>query len=137
MSIHHLIHSHFIFLLVIPVLLLIYVLIKKARNIEVPKEISKEKFDTTIVEKMVDVPNSENSMFNIWPYVNDLKKANIISKKIEEDKLVHKVYRNATFEHILLNTEKENHFLVIVANLNKHKVKGYYLIDLPNSEYSL
>jgi hypothetical protein len=76
-------------------------------------------------------------MFNIWPYVNDLKKVNIISKKIEEDKLVHKVYRNADFEHILLNTEEENHFVVIVVNLNKHKLKGYYLIDLTNGEYSL
>jgi hypothetical protein len=137
MSIHHLIHSHFIFLLVIPVILLIYVLIKKTRSKEAPKEISKEKFETTRVEKMIDVPNSELSMFNIWPYVNDLKKANILSKKIEEDKLVHKVYRNSDFEHILLNTEKENHFVVIVVNLNKHKLKGYYLIDLTNGEYSV
>jgi len=137
MSIHHLIHSHFIFLLVIPVILLIYVLIKKTRNKEAPKEISKEKFETTMVDKMIDVPNSEHSMFNIWPYVNDLKKAHIVSKKIEEDKLVHKVYRNANFEHILLNTEKENHFVVIVANLKKHKIKGYYTVNLPNSEYSL
>lgn len=137
MSIHHLIHSHFIFLLVIPVILLIYVLIKKTRNKEAPKEISREKFETTRVDKMIDVPNSELSMFNIWPYVNDLKKANILSKKIEEDKLVHKVYRNADFEHILLNTEKENHFVVIVVNLNKHKLKGYYLIDLTNGEYSV
>lgn len=137
MSIHHLIHSHFIFLLVIPVILLIYVLIKKTRNKEAPKEISREKFETTRVDKMIDVPNSELSMFNIWPYVNDLKKANILSKKIEEDKLVHKVYRNADFEHILLNTEKENHFVVIVVNLNKHKLKGYHLIDLTNGEYSV
>jgi hypothetical protein len=137
MSIHHLIHSHFIFLLVIPVILLIYVLIKKARNKEAPKEISKEKFETTMVDKMIDIPNSEHSMYNIWPYVNDLKKAHIISKKIEEDKLIHKVYRNANFEHILLNTEKENDFVVIIVNLNKHKVKGYYLIDFPNSDYPL
>lgn len=137
MSIHHLIHSHFIFLLIIPVLLLIYVLVKKTRNKKAPKEISKEKFETTIVDKMIDVPNSEHSMFNIWPYVNDLKKAHIVSKKIEEDKLVHKVYRNADFEHILLNTENENHFVVIVVNLNKHKLKGYYHINLPNGEYSL
>lgn len=137
MSIHHLIHSHFIFLLIIPVILLVIVIVKKTKNQDIPKKITKEKYESTLVGKMVDVTNSEKSMFNIWPFVNNLKKANLIPRKIEEDKLVYKIFRSSNdhFEHILLNTEKENHFVVIIANLNKHKIKGYYPVDLPSKEY--
>lgn len=139
MSIHHLIHSHFIFLLIIPVVSLIYIIVKKVRNQEAPKKITKEKYESTMINKMIDVTDSEKPMFNIWPYINDLKKVRIIPKKIDESNIVHKVYRNTDehFEHILLNTDKRNKYVVIVANLNKHKVKGYYIVDLPNQEYSL
>ena len=137
MSIHHLIHSHFISLLLVVVILLVFVIIKKIKNQDAPKKMTPEKYNSTMSSKMVDVTNSEKAMFNIWPFINDLKKAKILPKKIDEDKIVHKVYRNENFEHILLHTKKENHFIVIVANLNKTKVKGYYLIDLPNGEYNL
>ncbi len=137
MSIHHLIHSHFIFILLITVILLVYVIVKKIKNQAAPKIITLEKYKATMVSKMIDVTNSEKPMFNIWPFVNGLKKIKILPKKLDEDKLVHKVYRNETFEHILLNTENENHFIVIIANINKTKIKGYYLINLPNNDYNL
>jgi len=76
-------------------------------------------------------------MFNIWPFVNELKKAKIVSKKINEKDLVYKVYRNfeENFEHILLTTEKDNHYLVVLVNLNKNKIKGYFPLELTN-EYT-
>ena len=76
--------------------------------------------------------SSSDSFFNIWPYVSELKAAKILSKKIKESELVHKVYRNSTedFEHILLTTEKENHFVKVVVDRNKKKAMGYLFLDL-------
>ncbi|MFC6265567.1 MULTISPECIES: hypothetical protein [Flavobacterium] len=81
---------------------------------------------------MTEISISNDSFFNIWPYVSELKAAKILSKKIKESELVHKVYRNSTndFEHILLATEKENHFVKVVVDKNKKKAIGYLLLDL-------
>lgn len=80
--------------------------------------------------KEISIPN--DNYFNIWPYVSELKAAKILSKKVKESELVHKVYRNSTedFEHILLATEKENHFVKVVVDKNKKKALGYLILDL-------
>jgi len=82
--------------------------------------------------EMTEISVSNDSFFNIWPYVSELKAAKILSNKIKESDLVHKVYRNTNqdFEHILLTTEKENHFVKIVVDRNKKKPMGYLLLDL-------
>lgn len=85
-----------------------------------------------MVHGMREISVTNDSFFNIWPYVNELKAAKILSKKIKESELVHKVYRNSTedFEHILLATEKENHFVKVVVDRNKKKPMGYLLLEL-------
>lgn len=109
----------------------------KLKNKKGPKELSKEKFESTIKGKMVDATDELKAMFNIWPFVNNLKRVKIITKKIDENQLVYKAYRdiNNEYEHILLNTEKENNYIVIVVDLTKKKAKGYYKLDLKN-EYN-
>jgi serine/threonine-protein kinase RIO1 len=85
-----------------------------------------------MIGKMTEITSSDQNIFNFWPYISKLKSAKVLSHKIKESKLVHKIYRNSTedFEHILLSTEKENQFVVIVANKNKKKTVGYFLHDL-------
>lgn len=85
-----------------------------------------------MAEGMTEISVSNDLFFNIWPYVSELKAAKILSRKIKESELVHKVYRNSTenFEHILLATEKENHFVKVVVDTNKKKAMGYLFLDL-------
>ncbi|MDW8849543.1 hypothetical protein SD960_05515 [Flavobacterium sp. MMLR14_040] len=94
--------------------------------------ISKEKYNSAINEEMAEISVANDSFFNIWPYVSELKAAKILSNKIKESDLVYKVYRNSTedFEHILLTTEKENHFVNVVIDRNKKKAMGYLFLDL-------
>ena len=138
MTIHNHIHLHFISLFAITAFLCAIVLIKKTRNKKAPKLLSKEKYNTTIDGKMEEMIRSEVIIFNIWPYVDKLKSKKIVSKKIKEQDLINKIYRNSTgeFEHILLSTEQENHFVVIVVDRSKKKIMGYFLLDL-NGEYNL
>ncbi|MEG2100222.1 hypothetical protein [Flavobacterium sp. FlaQc-28] len=132
MTIHHFLRLSFIAIFVVTALFCIYFIIKKQRNKKGPKLLTSEKYNSTMIGKMTEIKVSDQNIFNIWPYVSKLKTAKILSHKIKESQLVHKVYRNSTenFEHILLSTEKENHFVVIVANRNKKKTIGYFLYDL-------
>lgn len=131
MSIDKLIHLHFLSLYVLVLIIFLIVLYKKMNVKKIPKKLTQEKYNATIIGKMVEVEDSEKSMFNIWPFVNKLKRAQILPKKFNESLLINKIYRdsNNDFEHILLNTEKENHYVVIVANLTKKKIIGYLLVD--------
>lgn len=81
---------------------------------------------------MTEISVSNNSVFNIWPYISELKAVKILSNKVKESDLIHKVYRNSTndFEHILLATEKENRFIKVVVDRNKKKPMGYLFLDL-------
>jgi hypothetical protein len=134
MTINRLIHLHFISLYLIGVIIFIVVIYRKLKNKKGPKELSREKFESTIIGKMVEIKDDMKTIYNIWPFVNNLKRVKIITKKIDENQLVFKAYRdtNNKFEHILLTTEKENNFIVIVVDLTKKKVKGYYKLYLKN-----
>ncbi|MEO8253243.1 MAG: hypothetical protein ABI554_02565 [Flavobacterium sp.] len=96
--------------------------------------LEKENYSAATVGKMIEIPTTDPSIFNIWPYVSQLKSAKILSNKIKEHELVSKVYRdvNDEFEHILLATEKENHFVVLVVDRNKKKMLGYFILDSNN-----
>lgn len=129
---HHYLRLTFILLFVITSLFCVYFIIKKRRNKKAPKLLSTEKYNSTITGEMAEISVSTDSFFNIWPYISELKAARILSNKIKESQLIHKVYRNSTenFEHILLATEKENHFVEVVVDRNKKKAMGYVLLDL-------
>jgi hypothetical protein len=139
MTIDKLIHVHFLSLYVLAVGIFIVFMYRKLKYKIGAKELSNEKYQSTLTQNMIDTTEEEGKiMFNIWPFVNELKKIKLLPKKIDEAQLVYKVFRdsNDEFEHILLNTEQENHYIVIVVDLNKKKAKGYYNLNL-QSEYSL
>lgn len=134
----HPLHLSFILLFVITALFCAFIIIKILRTKKVPKLLTEEKYRSTLMGRMLEVSNKDITIFNIWPFVSQLKTAKILSHKIKERELIYKVYRNATedFEHILLATEKENNFVVIVVDKNKNKTMGYYLIN-QGREYDL
>lgn len=138
MTIHHHIHLSFILLFAVTAFFCVLVIIKKMNHKKRPKLLEKEKYNSTITEKMLEIKTPDTAMYNIWPYVSRLKTAKILSHKVKERELVYKVYRNSTeeFEHVLLSTEKENNFIVIVIDKIKKKIVGYSLLE-PNGEYGL
>ncbi|KAF2336443.1 hypothetical protein [Flavobacterium daemonense] len=128
--VHHFHLSLFIMLLVSASLCVLAVIIKM-RNKKGPKLLEKEKYNATMTEKMVEVKNTDSSIFNIWPYVSKLKSAKILSKKIKDHDLIYKIYRDSSekFEHIILSTEDKNNFVTIIVNKKRKKTLGYSLLD--------
>ncbi|MTH17837.1 hypothetical protein [Flavobacterium sp. LC2016-01] len=131
MAMHHYLRLTFILLFVVTSFIVVYFVIKKRRNRKVPKLLSKEKYPS-VLEEMKEISVANDHFFNIWPYVSELKAAKILSNKIKESELIHKVYRNSAnnFEHVLLVTEQENHFVEIVVDRNKKKAMGYLFLNL-------
>jgi len=88
---------------------------------------------------MNDITNVEiDNPIDIWSYVKELAENKIVSRTVYERELVEKVYRNNenSFDHILLPTEKNNFYIVIVVDLKNNKICGHRALDL-NIEYSI
>ncbi len=118
--------------------LCVLAVIMKMRNKKGPKLLEKEKYNSTMTEKMVEIKSTDSNIFNIWPYVSQLKSAKILSAKIKDHDLIYKIYRDSSekFEHILLSTEDKNNFVTIIVNKKRKKTIGYSILD-SNKRYDL
>ena len=97
-----------------------------------------EEYKSTLGKKMIDVTQTVEPVIDIWPYIKQLVEENIILSYVFDNELVEAVYRNSenTFNHILIPTEKENIFIVLVLNLALVQLVGYYRLDL-EQEYRI
>ncbi|WP_343696181.1 hypothetical protein [Flavobacterium sp.] len=125
-------------MLVVTASLCVLAVIIKMKNRKGPKLLKREKYNSTVTEKMVEVKKTDSNIFNIWPYVSRLKSAKILSRKIKDHDLIYKIYRDSSekFEHILLSTEDENNFVTIIVNKKRKKTIGYSFLD-SNERYDL
>lgn len=101
-------------------------------------ELTETEFKSTFGDKMIDVTETAEASLDIWPYVELLNKMGVVEDIVYQDELIEYVYRNDTlsFDHVLLSTSLANHYLVIVVDLPRTEVKGYYKLNL-NDLYGL
>ena len=134
----HPVHLSFFIIFAITASLCALIIMLKMSRKKRPKKLEIERYNATMTSKMTEIVTTDGSIFNFWPYVSQLKSAKILSNKIKEKELVHKVYRDANqeFEHIMLATENENNFIALVVNRNKKKITGYSMVDA-HGNYSL
>lgn len=101
-------------------------------------ELTPEDFRSTFSKKMIDVTDTADADVDIWPYVEELADEKNASNFVPENSLVKVVYRNSasTYDHVLLPTEKQNIFLVIVVDLLDDIILGHYWMDI-EKEYGL
>ncbi len=118
-------------MLIVTASLCVLAVIIKMKNKKGPKLLEREKYNSTLTEKMEEVQKTDSNIFNIWPYVSKLKSAKVLSKKIKDNDLIYKVYRDSSqkFEHILLSTEDKNNFVSIIVNKKRKKTIGYSFLD--------
>jgi hypothetical protein len=124
-------HLYLFIMFVVTASLCVLAVIIKMKNKKGPKLLEREKYNSTLTEKMVEVKKTDSNIFNIWPYVSRLKSAKILSKKIKDHDLIYKIYRDSSdkFEHILLSTEDKNNFVTIIVNKKRKKTIGYSFLD--------
>ena len=92
------------------------------------QELTEEAFRSTFGNAMLDVTESIESTVDIWEYVGELYVDEVVSEYVVANELVEKVYRNdsSTFDHVLLPTENQNVYLVIVVDLINETVFGHF-----------
>ena len=102
------------------------------------RELTEEEFRSTFGDAMLDITESIDSTVDIWEYVGELYVDELVSEYVVANELVEKVYRNdtSTFDHVLLPTENQNVFLVIIVDLLKENVFGHFWLDM-EKEYGL
>ena len=99
-------------------------------------ELSEEQFNNTFSGKMIDITETAEPTIDIWPYVQLLLKDNIVTNYIYDNELVEKVYTDEAghFHQVLLPTEIENVFIVIIIDTKEKNIIGYFRLDL-NKKY--
>jgi len=100
--------------------------------------LSNQEYNTTFKSPMLDVTATAQPVVDIWPYVDLLVQTKVVSPYVFHNELIACVYRNgnATYDHILLPTDSEHRFIVVVVNINQATIYGYYLLDLAQ-EYGI
>lgn len=101
-------------------------------------QLSETEYKATLIGKMTDVTESAEPVVDIWDAVSVLVRNNVVIKAVWEQQFVEKVYRNSnnTFDHVLLPTNDQDTFIVIVVNIIQKNIKGYYILDL-RKEYGV
>ena len=94
-------------------------------------KLSYEQYQATFAAPMLDVSQTAEPILDIWPYVeavpeSDLEGFNLL------DGLVRYVYQSPSgqYLHVLVSTDDENTFLVIIIDMLSVKIVGHYLLDL-------
>ena len=106
--------------------------------ISLTKELTDTEFKSTFGNKMSDVTETAKPVVDIWEYVAELVRENLVDSYVYENNLVEKVYRNdtSTFDQVLLPTKNKNVFIILVVDLKKNIMFGHIILDL-NKEYGL
>jgi hypothetical protein len=111
---------------------------RKTKNLLSLIPLTTDQYMQTMSPEMIDVTDSVSAMVDIWPYVELLAEEGIVPEYVYENALIELVFRNQsdTFDHVLLPTDNDQVFVVIIVDLILKIVKGHLLLDL-NKEYGM
>jgi len=101
------------------------------------KRLLQAEFLATFGEPMKQLPLDAAPPFDFWDYLQAIP----VSDFEEHDCSACSVtyvweHPNGTFQHVLVNSEDKNVFLVLVLDISSRCVLGHILLDL-NREYGL
>lgn len=102
------------------------------------KQLTEKEFRQTFGSNMTDITKTDEPVVDVWSYVEELVDQNIVENYVYKNNLVEKVYRNdtSTFDHVLLPTNDQNVFIVIIIDLTNKTIFGHIKLDL-NKKYGI
>jgi hypothetical protein len=100
-----------------------------------PRALTRAEFRRCFAESMRDMTGAAQAVTDIWPYVDGL---DALAEGVARIGDVAHIYRDGScrYDHVLLETDRANVFLVIVVDLGARDVLGHHLLDL-DIEYGL
>lgn len=99
--------------------------------------LSKEEYLATFGRPMQNAKPGDEPPFDFWDYFDQIPPSDFEEYDCSEGE-VDIVYREPTgrFEHVLVKSDVQNVFMVLVLHRQEHNVVGHYLLNL-NQEYGL
>ena len=99
--------------------------------------LSRDEYHATFGQSRARVPVDDPPTFDFWAYFDTIPSADFAVHDCAAG-VVENVWREGLgkFEHVLVNSEDRNVFMVLVLDLKGQVVYGHYLLDL-NCEYGL
>ena len=94
-------------------------------------KLSYEQYQATFAVPMLDVSQTAEPVLDIWPYVEVVPEADLEGFNVL-DGIVQYVYQSPSrqYLHVLVSTNDNNTFLVVIIDLLAVKITGHYLLDL-------
>ncbi len=94
--------------------------------------LTEEEFIATMSDRMVDATEFAEPAVDIWPYVEALVAEGVVEQYVYDETLVEMVSRNRedSFDHVMLPTEDEEIFIVIVVDFEEEEIYGHYVLNL-------
>lgn len=101
------------------------------------KLLSDEEYKATFLAPMQNITGKDNDVIDIWPYVQSIPRDHLAGRKVYAH-VVEYVYRSADdrFDHVLVMTQTQNVYLVVIVDHPQDIVYGHNLLNL-NNEYGL
>ena len=95
------------------------------------RQLSEAEYLETFGEPMRKAEPGAEPPFDFWPYFEAIPKVEFGGRNCE-DGIVDTVYREPSgrFEHVLVNSDDQNVFMVLVLDTRQMKVHGHRLLNL-------
>ncbi|WP_180147470.1 hypothetical protein [Desulfoluna butyratoxydans] len=100
-------------------------------------KLNEDEYKSTFSEPMKRVGQDEKPLFDFWLYFDSIPIEDFDGFDCAEG-CVSYVWRDSTraFDHVLINSDVKNVFMVLVLDINHKKVVGHRLLNL-NKEYAI
>jgi hypothetical protein len=100
--------------------------------------LTEKEYKSTMAGRMIDVTETAEPVVDIWSYVEEVASDKIVHDHVFNNELVESVYQNedGSFHHVLLPTEDQNIFIVLVIDVTETKIRGHFKLDL-NMQYGV
>ena len=94
--------------------------------------LSEREFQRTFAEPMTRVAQNEEPSFDFWVYFDQIPDADFSGHDCSSGTVTY-VYRHPSgrFEHVLVDSETRDVFMVLVLDCDRRVVLGHRLLDLP------
>src|SRR5688572_18083807 len=93
--------------------------------------LSDEEFGQTFSAPMKRAEGDEGPLCDFWPYFDAIPADHFQGNDCSNGRVEY-VYRDSSevFEHVLVDSEDKNIFMVVVIHRSLREVHGHYLLDL-------
>jgi hypothetical protein len=101
------------------------------------RQLTEAEFKETFGDPMRRVGLDKDPPFDFWPYFDAIPSEDFYGHDCAEGRVEHiSLDPTGRFQHVLVNSEDKNTFMVLVLDLAAGAVHGHRLLDL-NKEYGV